>query len=59
MSKEFACTGFQCTMVEDHCVNPAKGKGGGGKTLAAKVGLRVSKTICRRPLKVLIDGKHH
>ena len=26
MGKEFVCTGFHCTMVEDHCVKAAKGE---------------------------------
>ena len=28
MGKEFFCSGFSCTMVEDHCVKAVKGNKG-------------------------------
>ena len=46
MDKEFVCTGFQCTLVEDHCMKAAKGEGERGKTLAAKILQSVTKMIC-------------
>ena len=53
MGKVFVCTGFQRTMVEDHCVKAAKDGGGGGKTLAAKMPLSATKRTCRQPLNTI------
>ena len=49
IGKEFVCAGFQCKMVQYHCVKAAKEEGR-GKTLAAKMPLRLTKPICRRLL---------
>ena len=48
MDKEFACTGFPCTIFENHCAKAANGEGEGGKTLAAKIPLNVTKNFARR-----------
>ena len=42
----FTCTGFQCTIVEGHSVKVGKREGAGSETLAAKMLLSVTKTIC-------------
>ena len=50
IGKGFVYRGFQCTMVEGHCVKAVNGEAGGCKTLAAKMPLTVTKTTCRLSL---------
>ena len=48
MGKEFFLHSY--SIIKDHYVTATKGEGGGNKTLAAKILLRATKTICRRSL---------
>lgn len=46
ISKEFIYTNFQCIIADSYYVKTAKREAGVGKTLAAKILLSVTKTIC-------------